>query len=82
LKDNLSASDVLYGATILGKGQGIKQNLLGRLMMWFWNRKDVFGNADDMEEGITSALKEHFEDVKTSVVGIVLLFKAHVVKKM
>jgi hypothetical protein len=36
----------------------------------------VFGNVDDMEEGITSALKKHFDNVKTSVVGIILLFRA------
>jgi hypothetical protein len=40
----------------------------------------MFGNVDDMEEGITLALKEHFDNVKTSVVGVMLLFRAEGVK--
>lgn len=81
LTNNLSSNGVLYGATILGKGKRIRHNLLGCFLMWVYNRKGVFGNVDDTEEGIVSTLKEYFEDVKTSVVGVVLLFRAQGVKK-
>ncbi len=76
LKNNLSPDGVLYGATILGKSERIRHNIIGRFLMWLYNRKGVFGNVDDTEEGIVGALKEHFEHVKTSVVGVVLLFRA------
>lgn len=48
--------------------------------MWVYNWKNVFGNVDEEEDGITSALKEHFDNVKTSAVDVVLLFRAEDVK--
>jgi hypothetical protein len=80
LKNNLTAEGVLYGATILGKGEGVRHNWLGSCLMWVYNRMSVFGNVDDTEEDFVAALREHFVDVKSSVVGVVLLFKAQGVR--
>jgi len=52
LRGNLSPTGVLYGATILGKGERVRHNWLGRFLMWVYNRKGVFGNVDDTEEEI------------------------------
>jgi hypothetical protein len=51
-------------------------------MMWVYNKKGVFGNVDDTEEGFVGALREHFEDVETSVVGVVLLLRAEGVRRV
>jgi len=80
LKNNLSPRGVLYGATILGRGKGIRHNWLGRFLMWIYNRNGVFGNVDDTEEDFLGALEEHFVDVEVWVVGVVLLFRAEGVK--
>jgi hypothetical protein len=80
LKNNLSPNGVLYGATILGKGDRIRHNFPGSALMWIYNSVGVFGNVDDSEEDIVGALMEHFMDVKTSVVGVALLFRAEGVK--
>lgn len=67
---------------ILGKGEGVRHNLLGRFLMLVYNKKGVFGNVDDTEEGFVGSLREHFEDVETSVVGVVLLLRAEDVKRV
>jgi hypothetical protein len=82
LKNNLSLNGVLYGATILGKGDGIRHNMFGDFLMRIYQRIGVFGNADDREQDFVDALRENFEYVETSVVGVVLLFRAERVKNL
>ncbi len=76
LKSNLSPDGVLYGATVLGDGNGVCHNLLGKCMIWLYNWCGIFGNRDDSEVVIVRALRENFERVRTSVLGVVLLFAA------
>lgn len=68
----MESNGTVYGATILGKG--VQHNWIGRALMKLWNSKGVFDNYEDDVEGLTSALKEHFEDVKVRVEGMVALF--------
>jgi SAM-dependent methyltransferase len=82
LKHNLTPQGVLYGATVLGDGTSlrdgneVKHNVLGRFVFNLYNRRGIFGNVGDREEVFVEGLRESFEDVKTSVVGVVLLFRA------
>lgn len=68
----LQPDGTVYGATILGKG--VHHNWIGKILMKLWNSKGVFDNYDDDVDGLTDALKEHFEDVKVRVEGKVALF--------
>lgn len=70
----LTPDGTLYGTTVLGKG--VTHNLPGRILMWVYNSRAVFGNVDDSEKGFAQALRRHFEDVETKVVGTILLFVA------
>lgn len=74
LKHNLAPDGVLFGATILGDAAG--HNGFGKKLMAIYNRKGVFGNSGDTEEGFASELDKHFEKVELQVNGRVLLFAA------
>lgn len=62
--------------TSLRDGNEVKHNVLGRFVFNLYNRRGIFGNVGDREEVFVEGLRESFEDVKTSVVGVVLLFRA------
>ncbi|KAJ3530064.1 hypothetical protein NM688_g7765 [Phlebia brevispora] len=70
----LAPDGTLYGATILGKG--VRHNWLGRYLMKLYNKKGVFGNAEDTEEGLVEALDRYFDDVEVAVTASVALFVA------
>ncbi|KAI1796815.1 S-adenosyl-L-methionine dependent methyltransferase [Ganoderma leucocontextum] len=70
----LAPNGVLYGATVLGKG--VAHNWLGSWLMGQYNRKGIFGNTGDLEEGLRQALGEVFEECAVMVVGVVAMFKA------
>ncbi|KAJ5901159.1 hypothetical protein N7504_007152 [Penicillium tannophilum] len=74
LKKHLSPNGTLCGSTVLGRG--VQHNLIGRLTMWIYNRNKIFENQNDSPEIFTQALKEEFEEVETTVMGAVLLFRA------
>ena len=74
VKQYLSPEGTLFGATVLGKG--VEHNWLGRLQMWNMNRLEYFGNLDDGKEELVEALAANFHEVETTVVGVVLLFRA------
>ncbi|KAI9739234.1 MAG: hypothetical protein M1834_007447 [Cirrosporium novae-zelandiae] len=74
LKHNLQPDGTLFGSTILGKG--VRHNLLGKALMWYYNYTGIFGNEGDGAEGVLDALREEFEVVEGRVVGTVLLFVA------
>jgi hypothetical protein len=66
---------------ILRKGEGVRHDLLGRFLMLVYNKKGVFGNVDDTEEGFVGRLGNILR-MWTSVVGVVLLLRAEGVKCM
>ena len=74
LKNYLNADGTLYGCTILGTG--VKHNAFGTYLINLCNKKGIFGNWADSEDGIAKALKESFEEVDVRVEGVVLLFTA------
>ncbi|CDO71976.1 hypothetical protein BN946_scf184943.g10 [Trametes cinnabarina] len=70
----LAPGGVVYGATILGSSAG--HNWFGRRLMKLYNRKGIFGNAQDTLEGLREALEESFEESEVRVVSVVALFTA------
>lgn len=74
LKNHLTSDGVVFGATILG--QGVRHNLLGRTVMYVFNKRGIFDNRGDNEAAIVGALREHFEIVEARIVGTILIFKA------
>ncbi|KAI1792184.1 S-adenosyl-L-methionine dependent methyltransferase [Ganoderma leucocontextum] len=70
----LAPNGVLYGATVLG--QGVAHNWLGSWLMGRYNRKSIFGNIGDSEEGLRQALGEVFEEYEVTIVGVVAMFEA------
>ena len=49
---------------------------LGTLLMGLYNKKGIFGNVEDPEEGLREALAACFEEYEVRVVGVVALFEA------
>jgi len=74
LAQALAPDGVVYGSTILGKG--VQHNWFGRMLMRTYNRKGIFGNAEDSLDNLEVALKEYFEDVEVRLVGVVAMFEA------
>ena len=72
LRPYLAQSGVLFGATILGRG--VEHNLLGRRLMRLYNRKGIFSNLEDDEQGLERGLASQLTDVEIEVVGAVALF--------
>ena len=72
LAPGLAPGGVLYGSTILGSG--VKYNFFGRRLMGVYNKKGIFGNREDSEEGLKEALAAVFEEYEVRVVGKVALF--------
>ncbi|KAI0750451.1 S-adenosyl-L-methionine dependent methyltransferase [Fomes fomentarius] len=70
----LAPGGVVYGSTVLA--QGVQHTWLGTRMIRLYNKKGVFGNAADSEEGLRGALGEMFEEYELQVVGVVALFHA------
>jgi hypothetical protein len=74
LRPYLASGGVLFGSTILGRS--IDHNLLGRRLMRLYNRKGIFSNVDDDEQGLDQGLASELTDVVIDVVGGVALFAA------
>ena len=74
LKALLAPGAQVFGATILG--QGVAHNALGRRVMAFYNRRGIFGNAEDDLAGLRDALAAQFDDVDVRLRGRVALFTA------
>jgi len=75
LKEGLKPGGTLYGSTVLG--EGVKHNIVGKMMMKYLNSKDMWSNYQDGESGLKNALERHFDDVEVQVVGAVALFKGN-----
>ena len=78
-RNNLSNDGVLFGTTILAKR--VTHNWVGNFLIDLYNKKGIFGNADDGAEEILNGLKEAFDDVDAKVVGRVLMFEGRRPKK-
>ena len=74
LKAVLAPGGRVFGATILGRG--VAHNRLGRRVMAFYNRRGIFGNAEDNLAGLREALAAQFHEVEVTVKGRVALFAA------
>lgn len=70
----LSPDGMLYGATVLGRD--VEHNWFGKILMNTYNKKGIFGNADDGTEDFIKPLEEAFGKVEWRVEGTVLLFTA------
>ncbi|KAI9060741.1 S-adenosyl-L-methionine dependent methyltransferase [Trametes sanguinea] len=75
----LAPGGIVYGTTVLGKG--VPHNWLGRQLMAFYNSKGVFGNTQDTEDGLRTALAETFEEWDLRVVGTIAMFTARKLKE-
>ena len=74
LKALLTPGARVFGATILG--QEVTHNALGRRVMAFYNRRGIFGNAEDDLAGLSDVLAAQFKDVEVTVKGRVAMFAA------
>ena len=75
LKPVLNDGARVFGATILGRS--VSHNALGRWGMRFYNRRGIFGNAEDDLEGLRAILESQFEGVEIRLCGTVALFTAN-----
>lgn len=73
-KDLLADGGVLAGCTILGGSHAT--NWINYLYVKLYNNKGIFNNWDDKKEDFELALMENFEEVETTLVGMMLLFRA------
>jgi tRNA G37 N-methylase Trm5 len=73
MADGLTKDGVIHGATILARA-GSGHNWLGRFMMNFYNKKQIFGNREDDEDGLRKGLEAVFKEVTIEVVGMVAIF--------
>ncbi|KAI0460548.1 methyltransferase domain-containing protein [Xylaria acuta] len=72
-KDLLADGGVLTGCTVLGGSHAT--NWFNYLYVKLYNRLGIFHNWDDKKEDFERALKENFEEVETTLVGMTLLFR-------
>ena len=74
LKPLLREGARVFGAAVLGRG--VPHNLLGRLVMDFYNARGIFGNGEDDLAGLEAALAGQFREVEVWQRGTVALFTA------
>ena len=74
LKPLLNDGARVFGAGILGRG--VPHNALGRAVMRAYNKRGIFGNAEDDLQGLRAALETHFREVVLWQRGAVALFTA------
>jgi hypothetical protein len=72
LRPYLASGGVLFGSTILGRG--VAHNLLGRRLMRLYNRKRIFSNLEDDQQGLEQGLASELTVVEIDLVGAVALF--------
>ncbi|KAI0115872.1 methyltransferase domain-containing protein [Nemania sp. FL0031] len=73
-KDLLAEGGVLTGCTVLGGNHAT--NRLNYLYVKLYNRLGIFHNWNDEKEAFERALTDNFEEVETTLVGMILLFRA------
>ncbi|KAF2228853.1 hypothetical protein EV356DRAFT_476415 [Viridothelium virens] len=74
IEEVVSPGGVVFGATVLGRGpwHGWSASCLVRVLNWIGQ----FDNMNDTKDTVQKGLEENFRDVKTWIVGSVLLFEA------
>ena len=70
----LTPDGVLFGGTVLGRPE--QHTPLARASLWDFNRRGVFDNLADTEEGLRRILAESFHEVEIEVVGSIAQFTA------
>jgi SAM-dependent methyltransferase len=74
LAGRLKPGGIVFGSTILGRG--VRHNVLGRTLMRLYNRKGIFANSDDDQDGLERGLAAELGSVELETVGAVALFAA------
>lgn len=74
LRPLLNPGAVVFGATLV-QGDAPRGPLAQRLMD-VYNRKGIFSNRNDTQEGLTRALSARFAQVEVRLVGCAALFRA------
>ncbi|KAI0857202.1 methyltransferase domain-containing protein [Xylaria cubensis] len=72
-KELLADGGVLTGCTVLGASHAT--NWFNYQYVKLYNRLGIFHNLDDKREDFERVLKENFEEVETTLVGMTLLFR-------
>lgn len=70
----LTPEAALFGATVLGRSA--RHTRAGRAMLAAFNRRGVFDNLDDTEDGIADILRRSFGEVSIETVGGLAIFTA------
>jgi SAM-dependent methyltransferase len=70
----LAPDGVLFGATVLGRST--RHTRMGRGFLWAFNRRGVFDNLDDTEDGIADILRRSFGQVAIETCGGLAIFVA------
>lgn len=70
----LQPEGVLFGASVLGTSG--PHTWVSRRALLANNRRTIFDNLDDSEDGLTTALRASFKSVDVSLVGSVAVFTA------
>lgn len=70
----LAPEQTLFGATVLGRSA--RHTRAGQAILTAFNRRGVFDNLDDTEDGIADILRRSFTDVAIETIGGLALFTA------
>ena len=70
----LTPDGVLFGGTVLGSPA--EHTRAARAILWAFNRRGVFDNLADNEEGLRQILEGSFQTVEVDVVGSIAHFTA------
>lgn len=70
----LASSGVFFGSSILGSSG--RHSRLARAMLTAFNRRGVFDNLEDSQEGLREILEASFERVELETVGSFAIFSA------
>lgn len=70
----LTPEATLFGATVIGRSA--RHTRAGRWMLTAFNRRGVFDNLDDTEDGIAEILRRSFDQVTVERLGGLALFTA------
>jgi SAM-dependent methyltransferase len=70
----LAPDATLFGATVLGRSA--RHTRIGRAMLRAFNRRGVFDNLDDTEDGVADILRRSFREVSVETMGGLAIFVA------
>ncbi|MBQ0819953.1 class I SAM-dependent methyltransferase [Microvirga sp. HBU67558] len=70
----LAPGGVVFGSTLLARG--IQRSRMARVLMGFYNSKEIFSNEQDCAEDLRRELAARFEQVRVETIGCAALFAA------